>query len=284
MYKVTRERIRQIENKATIRLHKKKIFKDFIFQQNSMMFLDKNDVEFLFRNKSNISYIPERSMIAKRIILLHKTEDYHELIGLFQKAAMLNGYRKSDVSDEESIICLLKRCKEPKILKKNNNQNHVSKTKLSIKDIITVIIDLEPALINNDREFCRIFDELALDSGYTTENLPSYWTICRAIYNYKSEKNINSDDTNKVPINYNIDLTKPIYSKFLFDKKPTIRDIIAAIVQYDTSCLENDRELIRLFDGIALNNGYDKQSLPKYWTIIRAVYDYKRQLKEVAVH
>ena len=49
--------------------------------------------------------------------------------------------------------------------------------------------------------------------------------------------------------------------------------------QYNNKVFDDDRMSIELFDGIALNNGYDSNSLPKIWTILRAVFNFKQSLK-----
>lgn len=156
--------------------------------------------------------------------------------------------------------------------------------KPSTKEIVTKIASLKPSLMDNDREFCYIFDKLALNNGYLQDELPSYWTIGRSIYNYKQENEIKASDdaqTTSTLIN-DVDLNNPILKRFIFDKsKPSIKNIIKKIAEFNERLLNNDRQLIELFDGIALTNGYEKIELPKYWTIIRAVFDYKKEFANV---
>lgn len=75
-------------------------------------------------------------------------------------------------------------------------------------------------------------------------------------------------------------MNNPLINVYQFDiKRPSIKQIIEKIAEYDDYVLSNDRKLVELFDVIAMNNGYSKETLPKYWNIIRAAFDYKRSLK-----
>ncbi len=283
-YGLTRERIRQIEAKALRKLkhpNRSGRLKEYIdFDHSSSFELPKED-DILFKNENGISYLPERSLIAKKILKVYaEINNYVELAKIFEKTAILNGYNKKDIGNEEEVKDLFKRLKTAQSdLKNEQRKRNSKKSKLSIKDIISVIVDLEPELISNDRDFCKVFDDLAIDSGYKVEELPSFWAICRELYRYKKEKGINIIEKNKVPINYEIDLSNPIYNNFVFINHPKIKDIVSAIINYDKSYLNNDRKLITLFDGVALKNGYERSSLPKYWTIIRAMYDCKKTKK-----
>ena len=135
--------------------------------------------------------------------------------------------------------------------------------------------------MNNDRAFCQTFDKIAITEGYTNEALPSYWTILRAVYDYKKDKNIETDrDQSRTAINYKIDLADPIAKHFVFDKVPSTKEIIRAILNSHEHFASNDRYFCKLFDLIAVKNGYSQEALPKYWNIIRALYDCKKEAKE----
>lgn len=58
-----------------------------------------------------------------------------------------------------------------------------------------------------------------------------------------------------------------ITKNYIFNKKPSIKEIIDFIANYDSSFFDNDREFCYLFDNIAINNGYTQNSLPSYWSI-----------------
>ena len=76
----------------------------------------------------------------------------------------------------------------------NNFENCIEifkyKEKPSVKQIIKDLIEYNSNLADNDREFCFLFDEIALNNGYEEITLPSYWTIGREIFRYKKENNI----------------------------------------------------------------------------------------------
>ena len=55
----------------------------------------------------------------------------------------------------------------------------------SIKDVIKYIAESNPSLMDNDREFCYIFDQIMLNNGQAELLLPSYWSIGREIFRYK---------------------------------------------------------------------------------------------------
>lgn len=77
-----------------------------------------------------------------------------------------------------------------------------------------------------------------------------------------------------------VNLKNPLVDVYQFDiKRPSIKQIIEKIAEYDSYILSNDRKLVELFDTIALNNGYSKEILPKYWNIIRIAYDYKKEIR-----
>lgn len=157
-------------------------------------------------------------------------------------------------------------------------------TKPTIKQIVERIAVFNPSLMDDDRQFCYFFDQIALNNGYQDFELPLYWTIGRAIYNYKKENNIKADETapKKSALVNGVNLNNPLVDVYKFDiKRPTIKQIIEKIAEYDDYALSNDRKLVELFDTIAMNNGYSKDTLPKYWNIIRATFDYKKELKEV---
>lgn len=169
---------------------------------------------------------------------------------------------------------------------KNNTVNNFLKnmfeSKPSIKQIVERIAIFNPSLMDNDRQFCFLFDQIALNNGYQDFELPLYWTIGRAIYNYKKENNIWAEKTapKKSALVNDVNLKNPLVDVYQFDiKRPSIKQIIEKIAEYDSYILSNDRKLVELFDTIALNNGYSKEILPKYWNIIRIAYDYKKEIR-----
>lgn len=280
MYKVTRERIRQIEDRAYEKIKKLKALKDFKNYFSPQKPLDISSESILFK-KNNVSYLPERTEIARNIYALYgiNIDTFREK---YIETALLNGYsnKQLELINIDELYQNLKNPSKPKAnfekVKPDNN------SKLSIKDIVSVMVDLEPMIVNNDREFCKTFDEIALSEGYTKETLPSYWTILRAVYDYKKDKGIEHDkQSSRTPINYDLDLSNPLLNNFDFKKTPTTKEIIREILKYKMDIAGNDREFCKLFDLIAIKNGYNPESLPKYWNIIRAVYDCKKEIKEL---
>lgn len=279
MYKVTRERIRQIEEHSLTKIRNSRELKDSINYFKILQPLNIYSDSILFK-KDGISYIPERTEIARKVYDIHheNLEDFQEK---YIETALLNGYSKRNLSliNINNLFETLKNPqtinlnKETKQIRHINNQN-----KLSIREIVSIMVDLQPTIVNNDREFCKTFDDIALSEGYTEETLPAYWTIIRAVYNYKKDKGIELDkESSRVSINYHINLDEPISNKFVFDKLPTTKEIIREILKYDISLVNNDRRLCKLFDLIAIKNGYCSNFLPKYWNIIRSVYDCKKE-------
>ena len=149
----------------------------------------------------------------------------------------------------------------------------------SIKDVIKYIAESNPSLMDNDREFCYIFDQIMLNNGQTELFLPSYWSIGREIFRYKREHNLKAD-TKTNQLNYAIkvlDLEKYNIKLQVSDgKKPTTAKIVEAIWINYNNAFQNDRLFVKIFDSIALNNGFTPDELPKYWNIIRAAFDYKK--------
>lgn len=149
----------------------------------------------------------------------------------------------------------------------------------SIRDIIKYIAGLNHYLMDNDREFCYIFDTIALNNGYTIKTLPSYWSIGREIFRYKKENNLSAKEkTNQISLSIKLlDLKKyNIKIANSSGKKISTARIIDAIWNNYNYAFENDRLLVKVFDCIAINNGYKSEELPKYWNIIRAAFDYKK--------
>lgn len=149
----------------------------------------------------------------------------------------------------------------------------------SIKDVIKYIAESNPSLMDNDREFCYIFDKIMLNNGQAELLLPSYWSIGREIFRYKREHNLKAD-TKTNQLNYAIkvlDLEKYNIKLQVSDgKKPTTAKIVEAIWINYNNAFQNDRLFVKIFDSIALNNGFTPDELPKYWNIIRAAFDYKK--------
>ena len=151
--------------------------------------------------------------------------------------------------------------------------------KPSIKEIISTIASYDYSFFDNDREFCYIFDIIALNNGYQENSLPSYWSIGREIFRYKKEINLKANiKTNQ--LNYAIkvlDLDKyNIKIRTTEVKKTSIAKIIETIWENYNNAFQNDRLLVRIFDALALNNGIKPDELPKYWNIIRAAFEYKK--------
>lgn len=268
-----------------------------------------------FRTDFNGSYIPSVNQIIERILDTEPEliNDKVVLYNKFKEIAIFNGYSESSLADLkyiEKMLSILKSKKE-KILRvepdeekqevieskptkeyikqlsleiedkslKSQNGSINTTIKTSVQSIVEKIATDYPALIDNDRAFIAMFDEIALKNGYTQNNLPKYWTIGRSIFNYKKKNEIKADENalKRVPIRRPkfIYVTEEILSKFKFNGKPNIKDIIAKIMEYDSKLADNDRHFSELFDAIALTNGYSAENLPKYWTIGRAVFDYK---------
>lgn len=154
--------------------------------------------------------------------------------------------------------------------------------KPTAKEIVEKIAIAKPSLMDNDRAFCHLFDKIAMNNSWQEFELPSYWTIGRTIYNYKKDNNIKASISapTKSELVNKVDLNNPMLKTYKFEMpKPSIKQIIAKIAEYDNYLFDNDRKLVELFDGIALTNGYKETELPKYWNIIRAMFDYKKEAK-----
>lgn len=168
-----------------------------------------------------------------------------------------------------------------------NNLDHqlfdkIFETKPTTRQIVEKLAIFNPSLMDNDRQFCYFFDLIALNNGYKDFDLPPYWSIGRAIYNYKKDNGIKAEESapKKSELVNDIEINNPLIGVYQFNiNRPSIRQIIEKIAEYDDYALSNDRKLVELFDTIALNNGYSKNSLPKYWNIIRAAFDYKKDNK-----
>lgn len=156
--------------------------------------------------------------------------------------------------------------------------------KPSIKEIINFIASKNLDLMDNDREFCYLFDIIALNNGYTEQNLPPYWSIGREIFRYKKENNLSAKEkTNQISLSiklldlkkYNVKIVNPCA------KKISTARIIDVIWNNYNYAFENDRLLVKVFDCIAINNGFRSEELPKYWNIIRAAFDYKKDKEPI---
>ena len=226
---------------------------------------------------SKASQLPFINVVEK-ILEITKTEDYKKddekqrQVKEYENQIDEMVYKLYGLTEEEILTIEPKRLLEQKFSHKPSN-----------KDIVEKIATTKPELMDNDREFCLVFDKIALSNGYTEEELPKYWSIGRAIFEYKKEKDISASETayTRVPSSKEINLDNPILNKFKFDKKPSIKEIISAIANHDRTILDNDRKLMELFDPIAISNGYELNSLPKYWNVIRAVFDFKKELTNV---
>lgn len=164
----------------------------------------------------------------------------------------------------------------------NSLFNNMFEVKPTTRQIVEKIAEFNPSLMDDDRQFCYFFDLIALSNGYYEHELPSYWTIGRTIYNYKKDNNIKADESapKKSSLVNEVKVNNPLVGVYQFNiNRPSIKQIIEKIAEYDDYVLSNDRKLVELFDTVALNNGYSKDSLPKYWNIIRAAFDYKKDNK-----
>lgn len=282
MYKVTRERIRQIEERSLTKIRCSRELKENKNYFKTQKPLNIDETSILFK-KNGISYIPERSEIARKVYDIHN-ENIDNFQEKYIETALLNGYSKKNLSliNINELFEILKNPPAKKLNKEARRIEHSNnKNKLSVREIVSVMVDLQPTIVNNDREFCKLFDDIALSEGFTEETLPSYWTILRAVYDYKKDKDIEPNkELSRASINYHINPDEPISNNFVFDRLPTTKEIIREILKYDISTADNDRTLCKLFDLTAIKNGYNPNSLPKYWNIIRAVYDCKKELKE----
>jgi len=169
---VTRERIRQIEASALDKLRKTQI--KFINRQKTIISLkewvdyeikeENNDKEtngeinnsissIFFKNKNKNSFIPERTLLAKEIIYL--TDSYENFYNLFIQTAKYNGYRDVDIKSID-VKELYNKIINP------------------IKEIISVVVDLEPSALNNSKKFYETFCDLALTEKFKKETLPPF--------------------------------------------------------------------------------------------------------------
>lgn len=167
---------------------------------------------------------------------------------------------------------------------KNLSTENLISTKIfdnkpSIKEIINFIATTNPGLMDNDREFCYLFDTIALNNGYTEQILPPYWSICREIFRYKKENNLSAKEkTNQISLSIKLLDLKKYNIKIANSngKKISTARIIDVIWNNYNYAFENDRLLVKVFDCIAVNNGYKPEELPKYWNIIRVAFYYKK--------
>lgn len=151
--------------------------------------------------------------------------------------------------------------------------------KPSIKEIINSIANYSYCFFDNDREFCYIFDKIALNNGFDKTTLPSLWSIGREIFRFKQEHGIKaSNKINQLSFaNTIMDLNQyNIKLKLVDGERPTTAKIIDVIWHNFNEAFSNDRMLVRIFDSLAINNGIKPDELPKYWNIIRAAFDYKK--------
>ena len=154
--------------------------------------------------------------------------------------------------------------------------------KPSIKDIISYIAEYNSNFFDNDREFCYLFDLIALNNGYTKFTLPSYWSIGREIFRYKENHNISAKEKiNQISLSIKLfDLKKfNIKIENSDKKKPTTQKIIETIWNNYNYAFYDDRLLVKVFDCVSINNGVLPNDLPKYWNIIRAAFNYKKDKK-----
>lgn len=177
---VTRERIRQIENNALRkmkklnRLRKLNLDLDLGFDCKSAYV---SEPIYSFKSKCGTSRIPERSEIFKKILELYP--DIVDTIDLTEKficCALQNGYSCFQDKEKKTIEQSF-----ADYLKKDNN-------KVSVKDLVQIIFDLDPDLANEHLEFIKTFNDFAIDSGYDEARLPSDDEIISEIVKYKNRK------------------------------------------------------------------------------------------------
>ena len=119
IFGVTRERIRQIEDKAKkrlrIKLRKKKVddFLDCILQEPKVF-----DKQYFFK-KNNVSYIPDIYTIAKRVINCNEnTNDLDVLYENIVECLTQNSYNETSFSYNE-IINIIKKTKGDNYVRNN---------------------------------------------------------------------------------------------------------------------------------------------------------------------
>lgn len=78
---------------------------------------------------------------------------------------------------------------------KNSIFLNMFEIKPTTRQIVEKLAIFNPSLMDNDREFCFYFDQIALNNGYQEFELPAYWTIGRTIYYYKQDNHIKADES-----------------------------------------------------------------------------------------
>lgn len=249
------------------------VFKKFSTNSN----VNGYEVDSLPINISNELLGSQISSIVHSILNITKADDYEENKQKQQTVKQCEDeidnivYNLYGLNEEEKLII------DPERLL-NLKFDH----KPTAKEIVEKIAIAKPSLMDNDRAFCHLFDKIAMNNSWQEFELPSYWTIGRTIYNYKKDNNIKASISapTKSKLVNKVDLNNPMLKTYKFEMpKPSIKQIIAKIAEYDDYLFDNDRKLVELFDGIALTNGYKETELPKYWNIIRAMFDYKKEAK-----
>jgi len=118
----------------------------------------------------------------------------------------------------------------------NNIGNHLFDnmfdTKPTTRQIVEKLALFNPSLMDDDRQFCHFFDQIALKNGYNEFELPPYWSIGRAIYNYKKDNNIKAKESapKKSSLVNVVEVNNPLVSVYQFNiNRPSIKQIIEKI-------------------------------------------------------
>ena len=155
LYGVTRERIRQIESRAIRKLksprRKRKLeaYIDVSMEYDVNIFKNIKSI----KNHKNQSCIPERSVLAKEII--YSTKNFDDFLEKYIQIAQCNGYRDKDI-------------------KSINIEELYNNLTAPIKEIVSVVVELEPTAVNNSKKFYELFCDLALGEGYNQETMPPF--------------------------------------------------------------------------------------------------------------
>lgn len=128
IYKVTRERIRQIEERSYNKIKNLKVLKDFRHYYLPPENLPISKESLLFK-KNGISYIPERTEIAREI-LINKSINFEEFKEQFIDTALINGYSELQLSSIDFEL-LYKTLKEKPEFEKNKTKDSYFKFKFT---------------------------------------------------------------------------------------------------------------------------------------------------------
>lgn len=156
----------------------------------------------MFENKPSIKDIVEK-IASFNLSLIDNDRIF---CYLFDKIALNNGYHEHELPaywtigrsiynyKKENNIKAKVSAPKKSILIYNVNLNNplLSVYKFgvkqpSIKQIIAKIAEYDDYILSNDRKLVELFDEIALINGYSKTQLPKYWNIIRASFDFKSK-------------------------------------------------------------------------------------------------